>query len=154
MDERQARDRLAELRREIHYHDHQYYVLDDPVIPDIEYDRLFRELLTLEEQFPELVTADSPSRRVGGEPLTSFEEVEHPFSVDRYHNGRRLKVGDSVGTTTITIEFWPRRLREPKPVATSTLALSESGDRALFYSPRSSSGSKSLVSLPNCSHKR
>ncbi|GAB4338184.1 MAG: NAD-dependent DNA ligase LigA [Desulfobulbaceae bacterium] len=79
MDEQQARSRLAELRREINYHDHRYYVLDDPVISDAEYDRLFRELLDLEEQFPHLVTPDSPSRRVGGPPLDAFEEVVHPF---------------------------------------------------------------------------
>lgn len=79
MDEQQAGQRLAELRQEINYHDHRYYVLDDPVISDGEYDRLFRELLELEERFPQLVTPDSPSRRVGGAPLSSFEEVTHPF---------------------------------------------------------------------------
>lgn len=79
MDEQQAGQRLAELRQEINYHDHRYYVLDDPVISDGEYDRLFRELLELEERFPQLVTADSPSRRVGGAPLSSLEEVTHPF---------------------------------------------------------------------------
>lgn len=79
MDEQQAGQRLAELRQEINYHDHRYYVLDDPVISDGEYDRLFRELLELDERFPQLVTPDSPSRRVGGVPLSSFEEVTHPF---------------------------------------------------------------------------
>lgn len=78
-DEQQARARLTELRREIEYHNHRYYVLDDPVIADADYDRLFRELLELEEQYPPLVTADSPSRRVGGAPLAAFEEVAHPF---------------------------------------------------------------------------
>lgn len=79
MDEQQAAKRLAELRREISYHDHRYYVLDDPVISDAEYDRLFRELLDLEQRYPQLVTPDSPSLRVGGEPLSAFAEVEHPF---------------------------------------------------------------------------
>lgn len=78
-DEQRAAERLAELRREISYHDHRYYVLDDPVISDAEYDRLFRELLELEEQYPHLITQDSPSLRVGGEPLPSFREVAHPF---------------------------------------------------------------------------
>ena len=54
-------------------------MLDDPVIADADYDRLFRELLALEEQYPQLVTPDSPSRRVGGAPLAAFEEVAHPF---------------------------------------------------------------------------
>lgn len=78
-DEQRAAERLAELRREISYHDHRYYVLDDPVISDAEYDRLFRELLQLEEQYPHLATQDSPSLRVGGAPLSSFREVAHPF---------------------------------------------------------------------------
>ncbi|NIA04842.1 MAG: NAD-dependent DNA ligase LigA [Proteobacteria bacterium] len=79
MDERQAAARLEDLRQQISIHDRRYYVLDDPVISDAEYDRLFRELLELEEQYPQLVTPDSPSRRVGGAPLSRFEEVEHPF---------------------------------------------------------------------------
>ena len=79
MDEQQAGRRLAELRREINFHDHRYYVLDAPVISDGEYDRLFRELLELEEQFPGLITPDSPSQRVGGEPLSQFETVKHLF---------------------------------------------------------------------------
>ncbi|MHB8790902.1 MAG: NAD-dependent DNA ligase LigA [Desulfobulbaceae bacterium] len=78
-DEQQARERLSALRREIEYHNQRYYVLDDPVIADADYDQLFRELLQLEEQYPRLVTADSPSRRVGGAPLAAFEEVAHPF---------------------------------------------------------------------------
>jgi DNA ligase (NAD+) len=78
-DQEQASRRLAALREEIHYHDYRYYVLDDPVISDAEYDRLFQELLALEERHPELVTADSPSQRVGGTPLPSFQSVEHRF---------------------------------------------------------------------------
>ncbi|TFG36762.1 MAG: NAD-dependent DNA ligase LigA, partial [Desulfobacterales bacterium] len=76
-DERQiARERLRVLRDELAYHAHRYYVLDQPVIADAEYDRLFRELLELEEKFPELVTADSPSQRVGGAPLEKFAAVQ------------------------------------------------------------------------------
>jgi DNA ligase (NAD+) len=78
-DREQARQRLAVLRHEINYHDHRYYVLDDPVISDAEYDRLFQELLALEDLYPELVTPDSPSGRVGGLPLPSFGTVEHRF---------------------------------------------------------------------------
>jgi len=72
-----ARQRLAVLRRELHYHAHRYYVLDDPILADAEYDRLFQELLELEKQYPELITPDSPSRRVGGAPLTQFAQVPH-----------------------------------------------------------------------------
>lgn len=73
----QAKTRLAELRKEIEYHAHRYYVLDDPVIDDGQYDRLFRSLLDLEDAFPELISSDSPSLRVGGEPLDQFEQAEH-----------------------------------------------------------------------------
>ncbi|WP_456387333.1 NAD-dependent DNA ligase LigA [Desulfolithobacter sp.] len=79
MDREQARKHLAELREQINYHNYRYYVLDDPVISDGEYDQLFGELLELEEQFPDLVTPDSPSQRVGGPPLDRFETVEHPL---------------------------------------------------------------------------
>jgi DNA ligase (NAD+) len=76
-DKEAARKRLQVLRGELAYHAHRYYVLDQPVIADGEYDRLFRELLELEEKFPELVTDDSPSQRVGGAPLGKFASVQH-----------------------------------------------------------------------------
>ena len=69
--------RAEELRRLIHYHDYRYYVLDDPEIPDAEYDRLLRELQALEAAHPDLITPDSPTQRVGGHPLDSFASVEH-----------------------------------------------------------------------------
>ena len=71
------RERLAWLRDEIDRHNYQYYVLDDPLIPDSEYDRLLRELQQLEDRYPQLVTADSPTQRVGSTPLAAFGEVRH-----------------------------------------------------------------------------
>lgn len=71
----QAANRLAELREQLNYHAYRYYVLDDPLIADVEYDRLFQELLHLEERYPELITPDSPSQRVGGAPLAEFAQV-------------------------------------------------------------------------------
>ena len=68
---------LSDLREKIRYHNHRYYVLDDPEISDAEYDRIFQRLLALERQYPELVTADSPSQRVGAEPLEAFTQVTH-----------------------------------------------------------------------------
>ena len=73
----EAKERLGQLRALLHEHAHRYYVLDDPLIADGEYDQLFQELLSLEERFPELVAADSPSRRVGGAPLAAFSQVSH-----------------------------------------------------------------------------
>ena len=72
-----VRQRLQVLRQELHLHAHRYYVLDDPLLADAEYDRLFQELMTLEQQHPELITPDSPSQRVGGAPLSQFATVPH-----------------------------------------------------------------------------
>ncbi len=72
-----ARQRAADLRAQLNQHNYRYYVLDDPIISDPEYDRLLRELQDLEASYNELVTADSPTQRVGAEPLSSFEEVKH-----------------------------------------------------------------------------
>jgi DNA ligase (NAD+) len=69
--------RAALLREQLHIHAHQYYVLDAPTVPDAEYDRLFRELQTLEAEHPELLTPDSPTQRVGGKALDSFVSVRH-----------------------------------------------------------------------------
>jgi DNA ligase (NAD+) len=69
--------RIAQLRAELELYNQQYYVLDEPTIPDAEYDRLFRELQTLEANHPELLSLASPSQRVGGSPLKSFTEVAH-----------------------------------------------------------------------------
>lgn len=68
---------IGQLRDKIRYHNNRYHVLDDPEIPDSEYDSLFRRLLLLEEQNPELVTSDSPTQRVGGAPLKTFDPVKH-----------------------------------------------------------------------------
>ena len=69
--------RAEELRELIRYHNHRYYVLDDPVIADVEYDALFDELVALEAEHPDLVTDDSPTQRVGAEPLAEFATVRH-----------------------------------------------------------------------------
>ena len=71
-------ERIKKLRDQINFHNYRYYVLDAPVISDFEYDRLYRELKSLEAEHPELVTADSPTQRVGGEPLDKFRKVSHP----------------------------------------------------------------------------
>jgi DNA ligase (NAD+) len=67
----------ATLREQLNHHNYRYYVLDDPEVPDAEYDRLFRELQALEERYPALVSSDSPTQRVGAKPLAAFAEVQH-----------------------------------------------------------------------------
>lgn len=72
-----AAERAAWLRRELEAHNHRYYVLDDPVITDAEYDKLFHELVALETEHPALLTADSPTQRVGSKPVSELAEVSH-----------------------------------------------------------------------------
>ena len=71
---------LTSLYREIEHHNHLYYVLDDPEIPDAAYDRLLKKLIDLEQAYPDLVSADSPTRRVGDTPLESLGEVVGLFA--------------------------------------------------------------------------
>ncbi len=81
-----VQSRIEQLRKEINYHLYRYHTLDDPVISDYEYDRLFAELKRLEAEHPELVTPDSPTQRVGAEPLSEFEKVVHPVPMTSLAN--------------------------------------------------------------------
>jgi DNA ligase (NAD+) len=99
--------RAAWLRAELNRHSHAYYVLDNPTIPDAEYDKLFSELQTLEQEHPELATPDSPTRRVGGKPLPHFAQVRHSVPMLSLNNAfdeadivgfdRRVKEGLEAG---------------------------------------------------------
>jgi DNA ligase (NAD+) len=102
-------DRRAEqLREQIEFHNYRYYVLDDPQVPDAEYDRLLRELQALEAEHPELISADSPTQRVGANPLSAFGEVKHEIPMLSLDNAFD---DDEVG------EF-DRRVREKLEVET------------------------------------
>ncbi len=88
---------LAELRREIDAHNYAYHVLDSPTVPDAEYDRLMRRLQEIEREHPELVTADSPTQRVGGAKLDAFREVRHAkpmLSLDNVFSDAELEAFD------------------------------------------------------------
>src|SRR5439155_13106562 len=74
---RDVRQEVERLRREIEHHNYRYYVLDDPLVADAEYDTLFRRLEELEEAHPALRTADSPTQRVGAAPLAKFATARH-----------------------------------------------------------------------------
>ncbi|WP_372864298.1 NAD-dependent DNA ligase LigA [Spongiibacter sp.] len=94
MSESSLRARLETLREQLHEHSHRYYVLDEPSIPDAEYDRLFRELQELEAAHPEWHSDDSPSRRVGAQPLTAFRQVRHEtpmLSLDNVFSEQELR---------------------------------------------------------------
>ncbi len=86
-DPRDWRARAVWLRAELNRHGHAYYVLDNPSIPDAEYDQLFRELQALEEAHPELQSPDSPTQRVGGAPLPEFSQVQHDVPMLSINNG-------------------------------------------------------------------
>ncbi len=111
-----AAERARELARELDYHNYRYYVLDQPVISDAEYDRLLRELQQLEERYPELAGPDSPTRRVGAPPRKEFGEVRHSvpmLSLDNAFDEEELaafdrRVRERLGVGTVTY------LAEPK----------------------------------------
>jgi DNA ligase (NAD+) len=93
-DEMQAAKRMSQLRDEIRKHDRLYYEEAAPIISDREYDRLYKELADLETQFPDLVTPDSPTQRVGGKPLKAFEQVPHlipMLSLDNTYSENEVK---------------------------------------------------------------
>ena len=108
---------VEKLRELLHAHIYRYHVLDDPVITDPEYDRLFRVLQDLEKQFPELVTPDSPTHRVGGGVLERFEKVRHPVAMlslgnafdeeevrawyERCRRGLRERFGDDISPAIV-----------------------------------------------------
>ncbi len=106
----------AELRAAIEQHNHNYYVLDNPAVPDAEYDRLFRELQALELAHPELVTLDSPTQRVGASPLAEFAEVRHATPMLSLNNAfdeeeveafdRRVR--EALGTDTVEYATEPK----------------------------------------------
>ena len=77
MDLEKAAARITRLRSEIRHHDYLYYVKDAPEISDEQYDKLYRELVSLEETFPDLISEDSPTQRVAGQPVAGFATVEH-----------------------------------------------------------------------------
>jgi DNA ligase (NAD+) len=92
-----AAARAAELRAQLEHHNYRYYVLDDPEIPDVEYDHLLRELQALEAEYPGLATDDSPTRRVGAAPVAGFAPVEHllpMLSLDNAFSADELQAFD------------------------------------------------------------
>src|SRR5215210_4807943 len=90
-EELNIRGRIEDLRELVRYHNRRYYVEDTPEVSDAEYDALYKELETLEGEHPELVTPDSPTQRVGAEPLEEFEQVRHAVPMLSLANARKLE---------------------------------------------------------------
>lgn len=102
MDIKEAKRRAAELTELLNYHNHRYYVLDDPEIPDSEYDRMLRDLQSIEHAYPELSSIESPTQRVGAAPAGKFEEAEHLQPM--------LSLGNAF--TAEEVQDFDRRVRE------------------------------------------
>ena len=94
--------RIKELRSLLHHHDYLYYVEDKPTISDADYDDRFRELKSLESKYPDLVTPDSPTQRVGGEPLKEFKPYQHKKPLLSLDNAMNLE----------ELDDFDRRVRE------------------------------------------
>lgn len=93
----EAKEQIQKLKEELQQHNYQYYVLDSPSVPDSHYDKLFQQLLSLEKQFPQLLTIDSPSQRVGGEALAAFAQIQHKvpmLSLDNVFDAEGFKAFD------------------------------------------------------------
>ncbi|WP_441293976.1 DNA ligase LigA-related protein, partial [Azohydromonas australica] len=110
-----ATARAAELRRVLHHHAHQYYVLDAPEVPDAEYDKLFQELQSLEEQYPGLRTPDSPTQRVLGQVLPGFEPVRHKVAM--------LSIRTETDTTAEGARAFDARVRRELALAEADAAI-------------------------------
>ena len=97
---------IEKLRDEIRYHEHRYYVLNDPEISDFEFDKLMRRLQELEREHPELATPDSPTQRVGGQPAEEFPKVRHAvpmLSLDNTYSVEELRDFDRRVQQTSTV---------------------------------------------------
>ncbi len=108
---------INELREKIRYHNHRYYVLDDPEISDAAYDRLFQRLLELERQHPEWVTSDSPTQRVGGTPQKAFTQVRHRqpmLSLENSFNEKDIRDFDARTKRFLGEDCHPEYTVEPK----------------------------------------
>ena len=111
-----AEKRIAELRAQIHRHNHLYYVENAPQISDREYDKLMEELIALEKAHPHLVTPDSPTQRVGGQPIEGFVTVEHAvpmMSIDNTYDAAEVRAFDQRVRKGLKGEA-PRYVVEPK----------------------------------------
>lgn len=133
-----VQQKIDKLRDQIRYHEHRYYVLDDPEISDPEYDVLMNELKALEKDHPELITPDSPTQRVGGKPREGFVKVEHStqmLSLDNAYNEEELR-------------DWVRRVEElagTKQIDYVCELKLDGLSMALRYEPETQSGAPPLL---------
>ncbi len=129
-----TRKKVGSLRSEIRHHNYRYHALDDPEVPDAEYDRLVRELTALEKKHPELITQDSPTQRVGAEPIKAFGTVKHTvpmLSLDNAFSEEELQNFHRRVTERLEIDDGADELdysAEPKLDGAAVSLLFEAGD--------------------------
>ncbi|MCG8391652.1 MAG: NAD-dependent DNA ligase LigA [Pseudomonadales bacterium] len=119
------------LRDQLNDWSYRYYVLDDPAVPDAEYDRLFRELKALEDKHPELITADSPTQRVGDAPLVAFDQVRHEvpmLSLDNAFDDEELRAFDKRVRERLDVAGPVDYVAEPKLDGLAISLLYENGE--------------------------
>ena len=109
-----AKQEIQALRKTIEQHNHNYYVLDAPTISDYDYDHLMRELMALEEAHPELASPDSPSQRVGGEPLSAFQQVTHAIPLESLNDAFSQEELSEFDTRVTKVVANPSYVVEPK----------------------------------------
>lgn len=128
MNKNEVKKNIQKLRDELNYHNYKYYVENNPVISDYEYDMLLKKLEALESQFPDLITPDSPTQRVGGEPLKGFKTVEHKIpmlSLDNAYSYDELRDFDERVKKNIDSAF--EYMCEPKIDGVSIALIYEKG---------------------------
>lgn len=126
----QITSELEALKLEIQHHNHRYYVLDDPSLPDAEYDRLFRRLKEIEAEHPELVTPDSPSQRVGAKPLDAFVQIKHKIpmlSLDNAFSDEDLEAFETRVKERLSVTDDVEFMAEPKLDGIAVSLLYEKG---------------------------
>jgi len=115
MSKKEVKKEIKRLGEEINYHNYKYYVKNDPVISDYEFDQLLKKLEKLELKYPDLIAPDSPTQRVGGEPVDGFTSVKHKMpmlSLDNTYNYDELKEFDervkkNIGEVEYVVEPLP-----------------------------------------------
>ena len=122
---RQNKERAEELRILLNRAAHAYYVLDQPFLEDSIYDLLYKELRGLEDQYPELITFDSPTQRIGGEPSERFERVTHRVPLYSLDNAFGLS----------ELDAWHTRLRKVVDASATSLMAKESFPLVVFSCP-------------------
>jgi DNA ligase (NAD+) len=127
MNKNEAKKQINKLRDEINHHNYKYYIENNPVISDYEYDMLLKKLEALEAEFPDLITPDSPTQRIGGEPLKGFKTVEHKIamlSLDNAYSYDELREFDErVKKNVANVEY----ICEPKIDGVSIALIYENG---------------------------